>query len=250
MEENPLNKLNTWITIEDVNKIMKEYNIDYKVNNIDFFKNAFIHKSYLKQNNNFKCDDNIIPLQNNSYERMEWLGDSLLNIIISKYLYKRFPNENEGFLSRIRTYIVKGDTLCSFSKILNFSNFLIISNKTENDDGRESKKILNNVFESFLCAIYLDSNIDILKSFLINFIEKNVDFVDIIINNDNYKDQLIRYVNNNLNSEYKYYFNNLDDSRINCCLEIEDKLFTSEGINKKKLSQEVSKLALKYYNLI
>tara|TARA_B100001094_G_C17903496_1_gene657637 strand:+ start:50 stop:808 length:759 start_codon:yes stop_codon:yes gene_type:complete len=252
MEDSPYNENNKWITEEYIFNIMNEYNIlNFKINNINFYKKAFIHKSYLKNSDFNIPPPNTIDLQEESYERMEWLGDTLLEVLISKYLYERF-DINEGFLSRIRTRIVRGETLAEFSRILGFNQYIIISKRTENDNGRNSKKILNNIFESFLCAIYLDNNnnISIVEDFLIKFIELNIDFVDIILNNDNYKDQLIRYVKNNLKKECIYQINNLNNSKYECIITIEDLIFKEIGDDKKKISQLASQRGLKYYNII
>ena len=252
MEETPYNENNKWITEEYILNIMKDYKVlNFKINNINFYKNAFIHKSYLKDFENNNPPPNTIELQEVSYERMEWLGDTLLEVLISKYLYERF-DINEGFLSRIRTRIVRGETLAEFSRILGFNQYIIISKRTENDNGRNSKKILNNIFESFLCAIYFDNNNDlsIVEDFLIKFIESNIDFVEIILNNDNYKDQLIRYVKNNLKKECIYEINNLENDKYECILSIDDLEFKETGDDKKKVSQLVSQRGLKYYNII
>ena len=93
MEESPYNENNKWITEEYILNIMNKYNIlNFKITNINFYKTAFTHKSYLKNSDNNIQPPNTIDLQEESYERMEWLGDALLEMLISKYLYERYNN--------------------------------------------------------------------------------------------------------------------------------------------------------------
>jgi dsRNA-specific ribonuclease len=100
---NPYNPLNVEITLNDIQSILIRYNIVPKVNNIELYKRAFVHKSYTNENesgNNEKiceCPNNCVKLKTKSNERLEFLGDGILECITKYYLYKRFPKENERF---------------------------------------------------------------------------------------------------------------------------------------------------------
>jgi dsRNA-specific ribonuclease len=100
---NPFNSTNTEITLNDVQSILKKYGLSCPINKLSLFKRAFIHKSYTTS---AICDyqvltpnDGCVPLSKKSNERLEFLGDGVLELITKYYLYKRFPNENEGFMT-------------------------------------------------------------------------------------------------------------------------------------------------------
>ena len=254
----PYNKNNKLITSSDVINIMLSLNInDFKVNNLEHYKNAFVHESYTKLSDysTFKNTNNCLELQDKSYETMEFLGDSLLGSIVCNYLYKRYTllhNENEGFLTKLKNKIVNGETLAYLASHLNFNKFLIISNHLEvNCNGRENKNILEDTLEAFICAIYLDqNNYRLLETFIINLIEKFIDFSHLIVNDTNYKDQLLRYFHNNFKLYPKYNIIKEDD--IFHCNVIKEDIVISSGKeeSKKKAEQLASKNALIHYGVL
>jgi len=158
--QNPTNKL---ITTADVEAIMRENGLDIKVNNIDIYQKAFIHRSYLKNNYNDEHDTKCVPLQETCNETYEFLGDTILNSVVGSYLYERFSDENEGFLTKTRTKMVRGTTLGQLAKRLGFGQWVIISQHVDTESGRENLRILEDLFESFIAAIYLDNGSDPLK---------------------------------------------------------------------------------------
>ena len=117
-DEMPYNNRNILLSEDDLRKIFDENGLkDIQFNNINLYRNAFVHKSYCTMKNadfnqgNQKCPDDCLPLQEMSYERLEFLGDSLLGMVIASYLYERFPDQPEGFLSKLRTKLVNGKML-------------------------------------------------------------------------------------------------------------------------------------------
>ena len=93
------------------------------------------------------------------YALLEFLGDSVLGVIVAKYLFDRFPEEHEGFLTKMRSKLVRGEMLGSLAKMLNFGEFLIISRHIEDKcDGRNAEAILEDCFEAFIGAMFLDFN--------------------------------------------------------------------------------------------
>ena len=105
---NPYNPRNKTITEENVITILNEYGVDYKIHNLNLFKRAFVHKSYVRRPllDNIKNNITIVekphdclPLHTKSNERMEFIGDGFLECIAKFYLYKRYPKENEGFMT-------------------------------------------------------------------------------------------------------------------------------------------------------
>jgi dsRNA-specific ribonuclease len=151
------NAQNKWITKQAVESIMSDNGFELRVNNIEIYQQAFIHKSYLQTASYETPEAGVIPLQPTCNESYEFLGDTLLNSVVGTYLYQRYPYENEGFLTKTRTKMVRGTTLGVISKKLGFGEWLIISQHVENEGGRTNTRILEDVFEAFLAAIFLDN---------------------------------------------------------------------------------------------
>ena len=223
---NPYNKNNRLITEEEVYQILKTYGIEEKITDLTHYQRSFIHKSYIKKENKDDVEleekpDDCLDLQERSNERLEYLGDAILSATVASYLYERFPDEEEGFMTRIRTKLVNGEMLGSLADKMNLNEYLVISRHVEEKcNGRKSVKILEDIFESFIGAIYLDFNeeemehprlefysglgFQICQVFIINIIEKFVDFSDLILNDYNYKDQLMRYFQQKFKHTPKY----------------------------------------------
>lgn len=213
IEAHILNKQNIYITNKYINSILSKYNTPYKIKNLDMFRRAMTHTSYLKidlkNEKNAKKKytfikekeidpiDNkkdAIPLQSNSYERLEFLGDSVIRTILAEYLYKRYENEDEGFMTRLRTKIEKGESLAKLSLIVGLDKYILISKLIESKGGRNKNvSILEDVFEAFIGALFNETNFELCKTFFINLIEEEIDMAELLNNDDNYKDMLLQY---------------------------------------------------------
>mgnify|MGYP001262358917 FL=1 len=172
------NEMNKAITREDINKIT-----GFNPINVLYYQKAFIHKSVLR----FITDENL----NSSYERYEFLGDSVLNLIIAKFIFVKYPDKEEGYLTRIRTKLVNGKTLAFLAKKLNLNQFLILSKNVETIGGRNNDRILEDVFEAFLCSINIDLGYKYVENFVLRIINEFIDF-NIVEEDNNYKDILLR----------------------------------------------------------
>ena len=169
---NPYNQHNKLINTNDIVNIMETLNInDFKINDILLYQRSFVHKSYcieLYKDTDFKNIDDSLELQQISYETMEFLGDSILGSVVCSYLYERFYKiygQNEGFLTYLKNRIVCGESLAHLSNKLGFNRYLIISKHIEdNCDGRNNKNILEDVFEAFIGAVYLDNDYETVKN--------------------------------------------------------------------------------------
>lgn len=150
-----------------------------KINDLALYKNALIHKSLYK-------------LTQTSNERLEFLGDSVVNLIVAEYLYSKYPTENEGFLTKLRTKLVNRYTLCKFSTCIGLNKIVLLCKRIDTEEGRTNIKILEDVFEAFIGAMFLDLGLLACKQFIIRVIEENIDFNEILID-DNFKDILLRY---------------------------------------------------------
>ena len=259
-KSDPYNDSNFLIAETDILNIMKSLNIqDFKINNLSFYQQAFIHKSYtkLKDYEEFTKPDNCIPLFDLSYETIEFLGDSLLGSTIAKYLYKRYINYHnidEGFLTKLKIRFVCGEQLAFLSKKLNFQRFMIISKHIQdNCNGRENIHILEDIFESFLGAIFLDTNnINIVENFIIQCIESYIDFSDTILNDNNYKDQILRYFQHNYKIHPTYKTEKNEENNTFICKIFKDNEYiqSGEGSTKKKAEQDASKNALVFFHVL
>jgi len=133
--------------------------------NQKFFENAFIHRSYL----------NEIKEKIESNERLEFLGDSILSFIVSEYLFKTYPEFDEGVLTNLRSMVVNTKSLANASESLNFGKFLKLSKGEEDSNGRKNESILANTFEAFIGALFLDQGIEAVKDFLQTIIIPRID---------------------------------------------------------------------------
>ena len=147
-----------------------EKQLDYTFNNIKLLELSLIHKSSNNSSNN---------------ERLEFLGDSILNASISKYLFLKFPNETEGLLTRMRSSIVKGETLTKKAKDLNVIKFISLSKGTSNLSDNRKHSILEGTIESIIGAVFLDSDWDTVSGFILNLFEAELIKIGI---NQEYRD--------------------------------------------------------------
>ena len=150
---------------------MKKLNInDFNITDITLYQKAMIHKSYceLPEYKEFEYPgENCYHYKKEIYETLEFLGDSILGSIVSSYIFERFHiihNQNEGFLTKLKIRLVCGENLCKFSKNINLQKHIIISKHIEEKcSGRENTNILEDVFEAFVGAIYLDNDYETTK---------------------------------------------------------------------------------------
>jgi dsRNA-specific ribonuclease len=208
-----LNEKNKRITTEYIEKTLNKYGVQIKIKNIDIFQKSMIHVSYLirdeqffsnnktkpyhSQSNDIVPLDDIttaIPLQQQSYERLEFLGDAILHAIIAEYIYKRYPTVDEGFMTKLRTKIENGDTLSILSKKIGLDDYVVISRYIEQNGGRSTNKnITEDIFEAFIGALYLDSGFDTCKLFIVKMIEKEIDLAQMLYQEKNFKEKLLQY---------------------------------------------------------
>lgn len=168
--------------------------------NLEHYYQAFVHKSTQKYT---KSSSTAMNYTKQSYERYEYLGDSVLSLIIANYLFKKYEGKNEGFLTRIRTKLVNGKTLAKFSKHLDLGKHILLSSNVEKIDGRNNNRILEDIFEALICAIYLDLGFSKAEKFVIDTVEKYINFDDLEVD-DNFKDILLRFCQSKMNTTPSY----------------------------------------------
>tara|TARA_Y200000002_G_C22684549_1_gene665469 strand:+ start:1120 stop:2130 length:1011 start_codon:yes stop_codon:yes gene_type:complete len=216
---NPYNTNNKQITQKDVVTILKNYGLPGIVNNFKLYERAFVHTSYTKRPmiENEAQNITIMPrpdgcmaLKTKSNERLEFIGDGMLECFTKYYLYRRFPKENEGFMTEKKIALVKNESIGRLAYLMNLNKWLIISRHAEEKKTRTNLKKLGCLFEAFLGAVFLDHNKIVIKDedkwfenlfitgpgfqmcqiFLENIFEKYVDWTDLLNINDNYKNRL------------------------------------------------------------
>ena len=218
---NPYNPNNNEITSDIIQSILVNHGLpkNIKINNIELYKRAFIHKSYTKRpaienkNENIRIlerPNDCLPLKSKSNERLEFLGDGVLECITKYYLYKRFPKCDEGFMTEKKICLVKNEHIGILAYKLGLHKHYIISKHAEEKNIRNNLKKLGCLFEAFIAALFLDCNkvplnddenifnnltisgagFQSVQIFIENIFEKYVDWTKLIQNDDNYKNKL------------------------------------------------------------
>jgi len=206
----PYNENNILIESEDVERLLNQFNIKIKVNNIEIYREAMSHYSYVNQKYYTKFIKEMNEMKKNRYalvelrdissERLEFVGDGTIKDILCSYLYQRYkinPKGDEGFMTYLKTKIEDKSSFSRFAKELGIDTYILISKQTELIKGRNSDKILEDAFEAFLGALKLDQGQDVCKQLIEYFLENSVDYPSLIYQNENYKDQLMQLFHSN-----------------------------------------------------
>jgi len=266
---NPRNQL---IPGEHIDKIFSKFKIPVKINKLENYYQAFVHKSFILptaeqleleaplMNNEYEEDyPNWVPLQPASYERLEFLGDSVLGCVITDYIVERYPKEEEGFLTRLKTQLVRGTNLCILAKKLKFDRYILLSRRYEK--GRNNNDILEDVLEAFIGALYKDLGgkgqaYEICQTFIINLIERYININQYARRQDNYKDLLLQYYHKHFNGANPRYclistYGPTNNRVFKAgAINTDNKVITEgEGSKMVFAEQAAAKNALKYYGM-
>jgi ribonuclease-3 len=200
----PYNLNNVEITEADIIKILADRGVVINtVNHPKYFIRAFTHKSYCKKDiypqqilddakNELGNPPNLLELYDDSYERLEYLGDRVLKLLVSFYLFKRYPKQDEGFMTRLQTKIEDKTNLAIMSKEIGLGKFFIISKQIDMMNGRNLDKIHEDVFEAFLGALFESNGFEPCMFLIINLLETMIDYSEKLYCDNNYKDKLLR----------------------------------------------------------
>ena len=215
----PFNPNNQEISKSQVEAILKSYGVPGKVHNFNLYRRAFVHKSYTKRPHLENVANNIsiverpndcLPLRTKSNERLEFLGDGVLECITKYYLYRRFPKENEGFMTEKKIALVKNESIGKLAYDMGINRWYIMSKNAEEKKTRTNLKKLGCLFEAFLGALFLDFNkitikdegawfknvfvtgpgFQIAQIFVETIFDKHVDWIKLLQSDDNYKNIL------------------------------------------------------------
>jgi ribonuclease-3 len=165
--------------VKDISILEKKLNL--KIKNKDLLTQAFVHRSYLNENSDFYLHHN---------ERMEFLGDAVLELVVTDELYRQYPDKSEGELTNWRAALVNSKILSRIARELDFDSFLFLSKGQEKEVGKARKYILANAFESVIGAIYLDAGYKVCQDFIKKYLMKELPN---IIEKGLYKDAKSRF---------------------------------------------------------
>lgn len=208
--------------------------------NIALFKLAFYHKS--------NSTDKLYSVQSN--ERLEYLGDAVLGTIVAEYLFKKYPNGDEGFLTKMRSKIVKRKSLNRIADKMGLDEFLAQYNNT-----RLSKSMLGNALEALVGAVYLERGYVGTKKYVIKKILRGyLDIHELESYDDNYKSQLLEWCQKNGSAiSYKmiakYKFEKRDRFKVAVMIDGK-KLATADDFNKKSAEQTASEKAMQVLGIM
>ena len=174
--------------MSNVDRCYIEKLVGTKIGDLSLYQKAFTHKSALKQYEDLE----------QSYETLEFIGDSVLGFVVTKWLFDRYESQQEGFPTKARTKLVRGETLAAIARKLQLHDMILMDEKGMRNKWNNNTKILEDVFEALCGAIYMDLGLLHTKEFILRIYEDPA-FVDMqcLLVDDNFKDHLMRYCQTN-----------------------------------------------------
>jgi len=277
---NPWNPRNKIIDDATICSILTKYGIHQVPPLPNLFRQACVHKSYVDRTEVWAADadaaaaaseqvqvlaerpPNCLPLQEADNEECEFAGDSILGCVVALYLYERYAGKGEGFLTRLRTRIVNNKMLGMLAKKMGLEPWIVVSRHVEDvcTGGRGNLRLLGSMLEAWVHALYKNFEtpenpgyaFTIVQKFLIKLMQRHVNFVELITDDNNYKDQLLRHFQSTFHQPPRY-------KEVEVIGPPHDRTFTmgvihpeneskilakSTARNKKVAEQEASRLAL------
>ncbi len=266
---NPWNPTNRVIPDSEILRILRSYGVKERPKNWNLFRQACVHRSYVDRPEGPSVNpgesvliaarpEGCMPLCITDNETVEYVGDSILGCVIAVYLHERYPDQDEGFLTTLRTRLVNNRQLGLLAKKMGFSRWIVLSRHVEDVcNGRRNLRILGSMLEAWVGALYLDlcekdpgRAFARVQAWLIELFESQVNFCDLIAENNNFKDQLLKFYQSTYHQPPKYKEVFVEGP-------LHDRTFTmgvlspdgevvaiATARNKKVAEQEASRLAL------
>ena len=215
-----------------------EANLNYKFKDISLLKNALSHSSYANEKH-LSCGSN---------ERLEFLGDAVLSVIVADYLYNNFGNKPEGELTKLRASLVCEKSLCGFARTLEIGDFLFLGKGEDANGGRERNSILADAFEAVLAAMYLDGGMEVARNHVLRFIKDELSNTEDVVFHD-YKTTLQEVIQKNPEERLTYVLSGESGPDHNKSFTVEVLLNSNvigcgTGKTKKRAEQMAAKDAL------
>ncbi|RRS32854.1 MAG: ribonuclease III [Epsilonproteobacteria bacterium (ex Lamellibrachia satsuma)] len=218
--------------MNDYGQLEKRLNYTFKKKQLII--EALTHKSYKKPYNN---------------ERLEFLGDAVLDLIVGEYLFSKFPNSNEGILSKIRASLVNESGFTLLAKAIDLGQYIYLSSAEENNNGRNKPSLLSNAFEAIIGAIYLEAGLDTAKEISIKLLEACHPKIDLDSLSKDYKTALqeLTQATHGVTPIYEMLGSSGPDHKkeFEIAVILDNKtIATAKGKSKKEAQQKAAKIAL------
>lgn len=219
----------------DISDILKGFKIE--TSNRSLYRQAFTHSSYTNEK----------KTKTGHYERLEFIGDGVLDLVLADLVYKTYPKLDQGELSKLRIYFVNGVTLTQYARKYHFDQVLLLG-KGQKTNGGSNDKILEDVFEAFLGAVYLDQGFDFVYNLLKEIFLEDIKNVSLNVLKD-YKSQLQEFVQADTRNCVTYRCisekGNPPHTEFICEVMWDDQVYgVGKGTSKKKAEQEAARDAL------
>ncbi len=260
----PYNSHNRWFTERDIHGILRKHGLPhYRIQTKKPFQTAMTHTTYVKRAEYTtpdgrpaqlaSCPSGVMPLQDESYECLEFEGDSVLGVCAATYLRKKYPEKKQGFLTDARKELVNNERIGALSKHIGLDKFYVISRHNEESpaiNGRNNLKKLADIFEAFVGALWTDcgNRFDIVYTFVTTVIEMYLDLEDVLHTVTNYKDVFQKVCQRDLKCTPTYVMLSNDpkkgEIRVAVCDEKGTHLGYGVGPTRKKAEQLACKEAL------
>ncbi len=264
----PYNPHNRYFTERDIHRILHKHGLPhYRVSNVRVFQTAMVHTTYVRRTEYTTpdgkpaqlaiCPPNVMPLQDESYECLEFEGDSVLGVCVATYLRKKYPDRKQGFLTDARKELVNNERIGELSKKIGLDAFYVISRHNEESpaiSGRTNLKKLGDIFEAFIGALWTDcgNRFQIVYAFVISVMEAYLDIEEIVNSTTNYKDIFQKYCQREMKYTPTYVMLSNDSKkgeiRVAVCDIVGNHLGYGFGPTRKKAEQMACQEALKKFS--
>jgi len=223
---------NTGVNMTDYSQLEKRLNYTFKDKQLII--EALTHKSYKKPYNN---------------ERLEFLGDAVLDLIVGEYLFTKFPNSNEGILSKIRASLVNESGFTLLARAIDLGEYIYLSAAEENNNGRNKPSLLSNAFEAIIGAIYLEAGLEKAKEISIRLLEASHPKIDLDSLSKDYKTALqeLTQATHGVTPQYELLGSSGPDHKkeFEIAVNLNDEtIATAKGKSKKEAQQKAAQIAL------
>jgi ribonuclease-3 len=211
-----------------------EKRLNYTFKNKQLIIEALTHKSYKKPYNN---------------ERLEFLGDAVLDLIVGEYLFSKFPNSNEGILSKIRASLVNESGFTLLARAINLGEYIYLSAAEENNNGRNKPSLLSNAFEAVIGAVYLEAGLEKAKEIAISLLEASHPKIDLDTLSKDYKTALqeLTQATHGVTPQYEMLGSSGPDHKKEFEIAVTlngETIATAKGKSKKEAQQKAAQIAL------
>ncbi len=208
--------------------------LGYRFEDEQLIIEALTHKSYKKPYNN---------------ERLEFLGDAVLDLIVGEYLYKKFPTEDEGILSKIRASLVNESGFTKLARKIDLGEYIFLSPAEENNDGRTKSSLLSNAFEAVIGAVYLEAGLGTCQQIVVTLLEETYPKIDLNTLSRDYKTALqeLTQATHGVTPTYALLGSKGPDHKKEFEIGIQldgETIASSWGKSKKDAQQKAAKIAL------